>query len=374
MELVHLGRTEGPSLEYKAQLYDTNDRGSRELLLDICSMGNANGGTLLLGIAELRDEDGPTGRPDPHAPLGLDCNNPEQVLAAYEGRILDCIDQRLSVESASIELRNGRKILALRVPNSLVKPHRVFYKGLTYFPARRERQRYDLNASEVREMVLRTTSRLDEAKKSIREALDRENEAHESPILTVAIIPIFTRDFAVDFRRPEVIHAFGRMNLTAQGQTNFIQPSFSVDGLNRPGINRDTTVTLAHNGLIRVKVKTHGQMGQNGTRLFNPETIDLYLRGIARGCGEVFAASALSAPALLGARLLISGQCYTTYGGMFEDNLRVAASNQIYPTLLLEALDREVDQQMRPLCDLIHQSFGETHSGAFDNEGNWIRG
>ena len=164
------------------------------------------------------------------------------------------------------------------------------------------------------------------------------------------------------------------MNLTAQGQTNFIQPSFSVDGLNRPGINRDTTVTLAHNGLIRVKVKTHGQMGQNGTRLFNPETIDLYLRGIARGCGEVFAASALSAPALLGARLLISGQCYTTYGGMFEDNLRVAASNQIYPTLLLEALDREVDQQMRPLCDLIHQSFGETHSGAFDNEGNWIRG
>lgn len=39
MDLVPLGRTEGPSLEYKAQLYDEGERGNRELLLDICSMG-----------------------------------------------------------------------------------------------------------------------------------------------------------------------------------------------------------------------------------------------------------------------------------------------------------------------------------------------
>jgi predicted HTH transcriptional regulator len=50
--LVRSERTEGPTLEYKAALYDTNDRGSREFLLDICSMGNSRGGILLLGVAE----------------------------------------------------------------------------------------------------------------------------------------------------------------------------------------------------------------------------------------------------------------------------------------------------------------------------------
>jgi hypothetical protein len=221
-------------------------------------------------------------------------------------------------------------------------------------------------------MVLRTTSRLDETKEAINEALSRENEAHDFPVITLAIMPVFTRDFAMDFRRQEVMDAFGRMDVTAQGQTNFTQPSFSVHGLSRDAMGRNAKLTLSHNGLIRLSVKTAGQV-REGTRLFNPETIDLCLRGIAKGCGQVFATSSLNAPALLGVRLLVSGECYTAYGGVFDDHLRVQPFTRSYPALLVETLERDVDPQIRPLCDLIHQSLGETHSGAFDNDGNWIQ-
>jgi predicted HTH transcriptional regulator len=64
MALVRSGRIEGPMLEYKAALYDSTDRGNREFLLDICSMANSNGGTLLIGVAEQRDANGPTGAPE----------------------------------------------------------------------------------------------------------------------------------------------------------------------------------------------------------------------------------------------------------------------------------------------------------------------
>ena len=52
---------------------------------------------------------------------------------------------------------------------------------------------------------MRTASRIDEVEKEILRALSREVEEHEYPTLTVALIPVFTRNFAFDFRRQEVV-------------------------------------------------------------------------------------------------------------------------------------------------------------------------
>ncbi len=167
--LVNAGRTEGRSLEFKQELWDNGDRGSKDFLRDVCSMANSEGGLLLVGIAERRDALGkPTGEPDIEAPLGIECENPEQVLLGCEAKVLDGIDPRLTVESHSINLQSGRKVLAFRLPNSLEKPHRVFHQGRTWFPARREWRIYELNASEIRDMVMKTTSRLDEARRTSR--------------------------------------------------------------------------------------------------------------------------------------------------------------------------------------------------------------
>ena len=41
--------------EYKSALYEDNDRGRREFLLDVCMFANSSGGILLIGVPERRE-------------------------------------------------------------------------------------------------------------------------------------------------------------------------------------------------------------------------------------------------------------------------------------------------------------------------------
>ena len=135
-QIIDAGLEGHLQLEYKSALYDANDRGSRESLFDICMFANAGGGILLLGISEQRDAGGqPTGLPDPNAQLGLEIPNPEAVLQAYDARVVANIQERLPLESSALPLADNRHVLAIRVPNSMLKPHRVHYQGHTYFPS-----------------------------------------------------------------------------------------------------------------------------------------------------------------------------------------------------------------------------------------------
>jgi predicted HTH transcriptional regulator len=135
LDLIAAERRESSILEYKSELYEPNDHGSREFLLDVCMFANASGGTVLIGIPELRDaENKPTGLPDSQAPLGVNCPNPEHTLLALEARIVEAIDERLPVELSAIPCDNNKFVLAVRVPNSLAKPHRRSVQGPYLLP------------------------------------------------------------------------------------------------------------------------------------------------------------------------------------------------------------------------------------------------
>ena len=166
-QLINSGVEEHLQLEYKSALYEGNDRGGRECLLDICMFANSGGGVLLIGVPERRDLQGqPTGMPDPAQPLGLDIPNPETVLQSYDARVVVAVEDRLPLESAAIAVGHGMHVLAIRVPNSVEKPHCVRYQGHVYFPSRRERHRYEMDVREIKEMVMRTASRMEKAEQT----------------------------------------------------------------------------------------------------------------------------------------------------------------------------------------------------------------
>lgn len=140
--LVESGLEEHLQLEYKSALCGDNDRGKREFLLDICMFANSSGGILLLGVPERRDAQGqPTGVPDPDGVLGLEVMNPEAVLNAYDARVMEAIEERLPLEAAAIEMAQGRRLLAFRIPNSANKPHSVRHDRHIYFPRHRAHPR-----------------------------------------------------------------------------------------------------------------------------------------------------------------------------------------------------------------------------------------
>ncbi len=231
--LVNSELEEHLQLEYKSALYDGNDNGSKESLLDVCMFANAGGGILLIGISEQRDAVGqPTGVADPAAPLGVEIQNPEMVLQSYDTRVIASVQERLSLESYAIPVAGERHVIAIRVPNSMSKPHRVHFRGHVYFPSRRERQRYEMDVREIKEMVMRTASRIEEAQDKLNSELEmmtaKEPHPNTPPTIGIGVIPVFWQHFMVDIKRREVIHTVSEFNL---GYGNHLQPTYNFNGL-----------------------------------------------------------------------------------------------------------------------------------------------
>jgi predicted HTH transcriptional regulator len=163
-QLVASGVQEYLQLDYKQGLYEDK----KEFLLDVCQFANAAGGILLIGIQELREGGKPTGVPDREAELGIELVNREAELLKLDAWVTTGIEETLHIESNPIDMGNNRWVLAIRVPNSTRKPHSVYFeKGRIYFPYRRERSRDYLDVRDIKEMVMRTASRVEQAEKKL---------------------------------------------------------------------------------------------------------------------------------------------------------------------------------------------------------------
>jgi Putative DNA-binding domain len=367
-QLVQAGVEEHLQLDYKADLYDRSDRGNKELLLDLCMFANAGGGLLLLGVPEARDENNqPTGRPNPNAELGIELANPEQLLQAYDARAVSNIEERLKIDSKSIPLANSRCVLAIRVHNSLSKPHCVRYQGEhVYFPSRRERHRYYMDVQEIKDMVLRTASRLDDAEQKLLTSFRGVTIDDTQPRLLIGVIPVFNRDFILNVRDSRAIEATMRW-----GQR---QPQFNFTGLEAIVSNDNSVVQVRRNGLILLHRRLPGQIEHNGGWAFYPEAIDILLREFVINAARVYQAAELSGPFLLGMmlrlRIALVGKRQVVPGE--TETLGVLPiSDYAFPVMQTPSLS-DIDRTISALCDQAHQMFGRRSSTKFDTQGRWI--
>jgi hypothetical protein len=303
--LVDSGLEEHLQLEYKSALYEDNDRARREFLLDICMFANAAGGILLIGVPERRDEqEQQTGAPDPAGVLGVDVPNPEAVLSAYDARVMEAIEERLPLESASIEVGNGRRVLAIRISNSANKPHSVRHQGHIYFPSRRERQRYHMTVREIKELVMRTASRMQQAEEMLDSAFLGMARSPDMPYLMIGMTPVFFEDFLVDVRAEAVRRAVGNFNRAERPE--YREPIYTFDGLERRETRSEYTVRFRRNGLLSASLQLPlfpQRAGAENLHIFAPTAIDIQLRRFVLRASAVYEAAAIDAPFVLGMML-----------------------------------------------------------------------
>jgi hypothetical protein len=335
---------------------------------------NAGGGILLLGVSEQRDANQqPTGLPDPNAQLGIDIPNPETVLQAYDARVIASVQERLPLESYAIPVANDRHVLAIRVPNSMSKPHRVFYQGHAYFPSRRERQRYEMDVREIKEMAMRTASRLEEAQERLTGSFHRMPQ-QAAPDVLIGVIPVFRQNFMVDVQKPEVLQAVTRFHL---GYNDRVQPEFTFDGLQRQILYRQFSFVRIHrDGLITAKIELPIAMRGNMYE-FRPAALDLFLRTFVEQSAQVYFSAAISSPFLLSMTLRTVGNTQSLYPavgipGAEAHGGQIGAGSFPFPVMEADNLV-EIDRITRPLCDQAHQMFGRPASPFFDEDGVWNR-
>jgi hypothetical protein len=374
-QLVNSELEEHLQLEYKSALYDGSDQGSRESLLDICMFANAGGGILLIGISEQRDANNqPTGTPDPNAALGVDLPNPEMTLLSYDARVVGNVQERLPLELYAIPVANNRHVVAIRVPNSTSKPHRVQYQGRVYFPSRRERQRYEMDVRELKEMVMRTASRLEEAEDKLSRSIAATPERPDAPSLVIGSIPVFWQNFMVDVRKPEIIQAVSRFHL---GQENYLQPTYNFNGLQRQTTTNEDSLVQVHRDGVIVLNKRLPTANDGQTSWLRPTAIDIILRAFVQQCFEVYTAAGITGPFLLTMFLRTVRGHQALYPsrdirGGEEPGAVIAPGSYPFPVVQADNLV-DVDRVIRPLCDQAHQLFGRASSPYFTADGVWRR-
>jgi hypothetical protein len=360
-------------LEYKSAPYENNDRGNREFLQDICMFANTAGGVLLIGISERRDEQGqPTGLPDPTAQLGIELPNPEAILGAYDARITASVEERLPLEMAAIEVGEGRYILAIRIPDSVRKPHAVVYQGHIYFPGRRERQRYALSVREIKELTMRTASHLELSKDHLSESFRQVTLMPSRPYLVAGLIPVFSEDFLVDLRLATIQQAVRMFGRAIGGEFGNI--SYSFDGIERRDARFDHIVQLRRNGLLRVSQQLPISE-QEGLDHVRPLGIDRLLRQVFGQARSAYETAGIGPPYMASVTLTVQRELmglYPSAGGPWEEPAALVEPDAYrFPFMQIDDFIN-MDRILRPFCDQVHQLFGKEGSSSFNADGRWI--
>lgn len=142
--LVAKAATEGRRLDFKVAFPDAGDKAVRELLADVTSFANTDGGDIIVGI---RDD----GNGVAAEVAGISTASLDNELLRIEGQIRDCIDPRVpAFHVQTVALDTGRAVLVLRVGASLLAPHRVTHKGSSRFYARNSRGKFEMDTGELR--------------------------------------------------------------------------------------------------------------------------------------------------------------------------------------------------------------------------------
>jgi Putative DNA-binding domain len=145
-ELVARGVTEGRHLEFKRELPQRNDEGTREFLADTTAFANAQGGDLIYGV---EDSDGVA-----IGANGIELLNIDTEILRIENLFRDAVEPRLSgvrIKWIAIGDNPNQGILVLRIEASATSPHRVKFKGSSRFFARNSRGKYEMDTHELRQ-------------------------------------------------------------------------------------------------------------------------------------------------------------------------------------------------------------------------------
>ena len=143
--LVENSVCESKTLDYKKELHLHSDSDKKEFLADISSFANSTGGDIIFGIEEDSEDKTPTNI------VGITFENEDKLVRRIEDLIRQSIQPIiLNIEYKVIEIKKDTCILIIRIPQSLISPHRVEFKGHNKFFTRNNKGKYQMDVSELR--------------------------------------------------------------------------------------------------------------------------------------------------------------------------------------------------------------------------------
>lgn len=187
--LISSARAESRSLDYKLKLPGPGERDVKGFLADVSALANTDGGDIVYGVRE-------DGNGIAKELVGIDASNLDEDIRGFEARVRDCIDPRLAIRTREVPLGSGRSILVVRVPASLIAPHRATYAKSSHFYARNSRGNFEMDTSELR-LAFAASGNLPRRMKDLHEqalqsinGVDMPCRLADEPAIVVTVAPL----------------------------------------------------------------------------------------------------------------------------------------------------------------------------------------
>lgn len=159
--LVASGTAESNVLEFKAAPWDRNDAGKREALKDITAFANTHGGLILIGVTEK------TNAATGFNPIAS--ADAEAERSRINDLVTNGVEPRLyGVSIASVGV-DGGAVLALSIPRSPSRPHRVTTQNWNRIWLRNSTG--EANMADLRNLFLQSAEITERAERYHRERL-----------------------------------------------------------------------------------------------------------------------------------------------------------------------------------------------------------
>lgn len=160
--IITNGISESKILEYKKELKIDSGDDRKEFLYDITSLANTEGGVIIYGIEEQKDDKGQnTGFPSKIT--GITVDNKDKLIQKIEDLAKNNVEPNLNLLNIQILTVDKFQILIIGIPKTLGLPHMVTYNSTNKFYKRRNSGKYLLDVYELNNTFISNLSMKEKA-------------------------------------------------------------------------------------------------------------------------------------------------------------------------------------------------------------------
>lgn len=367
---------EGKTIDYKETISISSDSDRKEFLFDVCSFANASGGDLIFGIKQNVESS------CPEEILGIEIPNIDKLKLQIDSMLRDNISPRLpSVNYASILLKESLYVLIIRIANSWNKPHQVTFRGVDKFYSRGTNGKYPMDVLELKNAFLSADSLSQNINKFRIERLTKIlSDEGVIPLLDngkiiLQIIPLisFRTDLSIDIKQ-----LYSKSTILGPiGESSFLT-RYNFDGILAYSSHKDNNSYASYlqfhkNGIVESVNSWIIQPFDGSKRLFIESIEESIFRFIEK-VKKIYKIVNIEPPFV--ALLTLTGVREYKIGShniyiSFNDK-QVEKDNLIFPDLLIEDWNNEIDLIVKPWFDSLWNAVGYEESKSYV-DGKWKR-
>jgi len=362
---------ESRTLDYKRDLPPQTDGGNKELLKDISAFANTFGGYLIYGIEE--KEGAPT------EILGVDVNDFDVLKQRFENLLRTGVDPVIrGVDYCAIDISNSKKIVVIKIPRSIARPHVVKIKEHFRFYGRNPSGVHQLEIEDLRRAFLESETFVTKIKnfRSDRLSAISTNETFmplpSGAKIVLHLIPdssfelgkkyVFGENWTSDF--PPIHNRGWDRRITFDGIMTYFGNdkegiAYYYTHVFNNGVLEAVDAFLLH---IRDEKKIIPSIAYEETLI---NALSKYLVSFKKYQIELPVWICLS---------LVGIKGYIMWVDSFWDSDEVQPIDRdelIIPPIRIESYDLSADKVLKPAFDSIWNACGYKQSSNYDEKGNW---